>query len=486
MGRRSPSASVSRLLHRGEYRNADGPRSFPQVSLTLEDIDRWDSASIAEVGQAATDRGHATRTAADGLGAVLSAVQWDGHTADAARADMWKTRLEMYRHADLCESVARAASRAAAQVGDLRCEWRAIQDLATSWQVTIDKKFGAVSWTEPPFMSANDKTMLELTAKTVALRIHKLLELADQIDAELAGAITNVRSLGLGGGDVLRSPGLLAQEDRRANQKAAFHAALGREPISVADWETAAALDPHSYEPKNRGVAPNIAVGRIKPVPGQGVVRTNLFIPGDRAWAILDDNLGDARGFDPKAGPEQSRVTLYVDYENGIVVARQNPSVKPGAEPETGTPEVKVSQNPNGSVLIEYLAADPLTPGGEQFAKLSPWKVNGRLVIKPTDAGAIAGGVISDFPAVEIYQDRQGSTTLVDRIMPENIGSLGPFLGLPLSQQLGPGLMGEFPEDVHPAHPPTPSRATVGPNVIPYPAVELGPVDQRVTVPVGN
>lgn len=58
--------------------------------------------------------------------------------------------------------------------------------------------------------------------------------------------------------------------DRRQNEIDAFKQVFGREPTSAADWETAAALDPHSYDPKYKGVGPQIKVVKIRPVPGQG------------------------------------------------------------------------------------------------------------------------------------------------------------------------------------------------------------------------
>lgn len=472
------------------------------MGLSLADIERWDSSSIKAVASSADGQGKATRMTADQLGMIVDGIRWDGHAADAARAAMWQTRQELYRHADEYQTVSEAASRSAPQVAAIKQELRAIQDEAASWGIAIDSASGELTWQVYAGESSAEQTIVQQVAEDIAARIVRLTQRADQIDTELAGAINSadVQALGFGpNGEVPLSPGF-DDVRRRGNQIEAFRKAFGRDPVSAADWDTAAALDPTSYDPKNRGVPANVVVGRIKPVPGQGVVRTNLFIPGRTAWTPFGDNLGDARGFDPSAGPESSRVTFYVDYENGIVVARQNPSVMNG-HAKAGTPDIRVSQNPNGSVLIDYRAADPFSPGGEDIAKSSPWNVNGRLVIKPTDAGPIAGGVISDFPAIEIYSDRNAATTLVDRIMPMNIDPEGPLVGLPWSQQIGPGLMTEFPDDVHlpppglPVHPPlgfpvphmplTPATIAL-PTVIQYPSVELGPVDQHVKVPVGK
>lgn len=303
-------------------------------------------------------------------------------------------------------------------------------------------------------------------------------------------------------GDPPKAP--TPEADRRRNQIDAFKKLFGREPTSSNDWITAAALDPHSYDPKNGGAPPNIVVGRIKPVPGQGVVRTNLFIPGEKAWTPFGDNLGDNRGFNPNAGPEESRVTIYTDYDNGIVVARQNPSVMQSAgeiRRQAGIPDIQVSQNPNGAVLIKYHAADPFSPGGEDIAKATPWNVNGNLVIKPTPTGPIAGGTVSSFPAIEIYNDNAGHTVDLGHIMPRNTSPFGPLAGLPFSQMIGPQLMGEFPDTMVPGlyeptspshlppsslpHPPTVARIPV-PVVIPYPSVNLGDVANPPHVPIGK
>jgi hypothetical protein len=102
------------------------------------------------------------------------------------------------------------------------------------------------------------------------------------------------------------------EANRTYNQMKAFEEVFGHAPLSSSDWATAAALDPHSYNAKNAGVAPNIVVGRIEPVRGQGVVRTNFFIPNEDAVApaglppFYNMNLGDNRGFNPTTGPKNS------------------------------------------------------------------------------------------------------------------------------------------------------------------------------------
>ena len=94
-------------------------------------------------------------------------------------------------------------------------------------------------------------------------------------------------------------------------------------------------------------------------------------------------NLGDNRGFDPVTGPENSRVAVVVDYENGIIVTRQNPSVNATTgEILAGHPDVTATQKSDGSVLLHYNTADPHAFGGEGVSKGIPISVNGTLGIR--------------------------------------------------------------------------------------------------------
>jgi hypothetical protein len=275
-----------------------------------------------------------------------------------------------------------------------------------------------------------------------------------------------------------------SEDERRKNRIEAFRQVYGHDPISQNDWKMAAILDPASYNEKNAGVPANVVVGRIKPVPGQGIVRTNLFIPQKEVWypdvpgGVSGHNFGDNRGFNPDAGPEDSRVAVYVDYENGVVVTRQNPSVDTATgEARTGTPTVGVAQRPDGSVYLRYEAVDPFSPGGESLGKLSPWSVNGNIVIQPTSAGPVVGGNVTSFPAIEIYRDApNGVTTTLSQVMPQNVGQEGPLVGLPLHQQIGQAsLLDSFD------HVKIIPRGTVvvGPEL-----TELGSADNPPTIPI--
>jgi hypothetical protein len=269
-------------------------------------------------------------------------------------------------------------------------------------------------------------------------------------------------SAGIGTFDAAGTPTKAEPEaDRRRNQIEAFVRVFGRPPNSAADWETAEALDPHSYDPKNGGVPPNIVVGRIKPMPGQGVVRTNMFIPSDTVadpafdpLLTIRDNLGDNRGFSPTAGPEESRVSIYVDYENGIIVARQNPSVEADSgRIRAGRPSVSAVQKSDGSVLLRYNTADPFSPGGEALAKSAEVSVNGTIAIEPTQGGPRVGGTVTNFPAIEIYSDRPGANAApLLQSWPQFVdGRWGPDVGLLWHRPIGDASIEGGFNDLRPA-----------------------------------
>jgi hypothetical protein len=281
---------------------------------------------------------------------------WRGPAADAA-AD--RAMRDLGRQQAVRSRLARvhsALGAGGARLSSIRTALLSIVDplRASGWQVHGDGTAIA-----PPYPEIFQSLESAFTAI-----IKRLLDLFGKTDTATATAIDvamtepenlpgeDAVSYGIGPGDVPLSP-KAGTDEQRQNQIDAFREATGRDPRTPNDWRTAAMLDEANYSDKNGNVASNVVVGQIEPVAGQGSVQTNLFIPGEEAWypdplgGISGHNLGDNRGFDPNAGPEASRVALYVDYENGLVVARQNPSIDTRTgDIKVGTPQVNVSQNP--------------------------------------------------------------------------------------------------------------------------------------------
>ncbi|QKT08086.1 hypothetical protein HUN08_13485 [Gordonia sp. X0973] len=233
-----------------------------------------------------------------------------------------------------------------------------------------------------------------------------------------------------------------------------FEKLTGHRPLSPVDLATAAALDPTSKDPKYKGKNANITVTRIRPVPGQGVVRTNHFIKepdvtDPSGSGAFSRNMGDNRGPDPNFSPDHTRVTTYIDYENGLVVMRQNPSVVQNADGspgdvQVGTPRASVMQAANGAVRIRYDANDPVGLGGV-MANVKPGytTVNGDIAVTPTDHGPRIDGTRTNYPWFEAYRTApDGCVTpiAVDKAALGN--SLGPSLSLPYHHDIGSGSNG--------------------------------------------
>ncbi|MEO6793913.1 MAG: DUF4226 domain-containing protein [Mycobacterium sp.] len=238
---------------------------------------------------------------------------------------------------------------------------------------------------------------------------------------------------------------------RRRNQIDAFKEVFHRNPVSASDWATAAALDAHTYDPKFQGVDSEVRVARIAPVSGQGVVRASQWIPQRDVTSFppWKRDFGNEGGPNSHFDPEDTKVTTYIDYDNGIVVMRQNPSVElndsgaPGRV-KVGVPQGSVAQAADGSVRIKYDAGNPLAPGVTTDAH-GPFadhrlSVNGDLVFTPGPGGVHIDGTRTDYPSLEVYQDLPGGTTRTVLIDPAQSGrSAGPVLNLPFHHDVGIG-----------------------------------------------
>ena len=437
------------------------------MGISLADLDRWDPGSVRAVATAAVDRANHFREVAHNQGAIIAKLEWEGASQEAATAQAQAISNSLFKHADDCDRAGRDVSSAASEVESIKAEWTRIQRMADCWGITIDIATDSLHCIPSPdsVQHAEDERHLQVVHDAII----DLLRRADSTDQHLAAAVANATS-GIADGASADAP-LAPDPVQRRNQIDAFRRAFGRDPVNDSDWETAAALDPHSYNPKNKGVEANIVVARIKPVPGQGVVRTNLFIPSKDVWAPTvelppfdnghlmpyDNNLGDNRGFNPYIGPEESRVSIYTDFENGIIVARQNPSVNADTgQVRAGTPDISAVQQTNGAVLLRYNAADPFSPGGEGPAKAIPFSVNGTLGISPGTDGPRVGGTVTSFPGLEIYGDRSGTTTPLLQSWPSfTDDASGPMVGLLPHKDVGdPSIITSFNSVVPQIEPP--------------------------------
>lgn len=329
----------------------------------------------------------------------------------------------------------------------------------------LDDQIGeAVELEKDPRLTESERQLLNLYINGLEKHaiddtkssVDNLNQVRDQYSRQLKLSLANLRKqdgydppIQALYGDLPEAPPHDAEE-RRRNQIEAFKQVFGREPTSAADWETAAALDPQTYDPNFKGAKSEVRVVKIRPVPGQGVVRVSQWIEQRDVTSFppWKRDLGNNRGPNPNFDPEDTKVTTYIDYENGIVVLRQNPSVEetstggPG-QVKVGMPKGSVTQLPDGSVRIKYDAGNPFAPGitsdpNGPFADHTV-TVNGDLVFTPGQGGVQINGTRTDYPSLEVYQDLPNGATHTVLIDPAQSGrSWGPAFNLPGHHDVGP------------------------------------------------
>ncbi|MGJ6122819.1 hypothetical protein QN239_09595 [Mycolicibacterium sp. Y3] len=471
------------------------------MSMTLAELRMW-PAEIKTVVDAATQRAKASRDAAANVQAIVDISTWEGGAGDAAR-DAMKRSATKFEQSGL-DALALAVGANQAHQEALRVV-KMIDNLTDDAHSSSDGEPAIdIDLTSNQVLAPNTNYMTDEAAAKAAQKIARLqgeistiLTAGEAVDSDLARVI----AYGTGGVPPERDPwpaeplGSADSPKREQNQRNAFQEMFGRQPTSPSDWRTAAALDPHSYLPLTKGHPPNIVVGKIEKVPGAGVVQTNAFIDTETAPAGILTNAGDNRGFDSNALPDRSRVTFLIDYENGIVVARQNPSIKlDDGSVLSGHPDISVGQESNGNIHIKFNAADPFTPVLGENTKVLGVSVNGDLFYQPTaDGGIRVGGTTSSYPAWEVnHYSSSGAATPVLQEMPLVDHPL--FLAAPGHSIGDTRLPYEF-NNVFPALPgmgasapgplePAPAGGIPPMIALPPPTTPLGPVGAAPTIPV--
>ncbi|MEO6795324.1 MAG: hypothetical protein ABI253_12955 [Mycobacterium sp.] len=386
---------------------------------------------------------------------------WTGAGAEAFQHRTAADVVKVHGPADMLLGAAWIATRAAeAQAANKGLVLSAV-DAAEREDFRVGDDY-SVTDTYTYYSSAAEQAQREQAAEGhasfIKSRAGNLVNHEDAIARQLTTATAGLHEFGFGdegedggaGGNNGQPHVMLVDDhwktdpERTRNQEQAFEKVYGHKPVTANDWRMAAALDPHSYDPKYHGVPPEIVAGRITPQPGKGVVRSNMFIPTDQVKNVAKDptdvaqgryfpmNLGDNRGPSAAADPEASRVSVFVDYDHGTVVVRQNPTVN--ADGQRGTaaaavPDVHVVQAPDGRVTVDYNAHDAYeNPVGTAMGI----SVNGRITFDPhADCTVGLGGSTTIYPSMETYQYRDGAAPTQLQWTPANSGSAyGPGTSL--------------------------------------------------------
>jgi hypothetical protein len=472
---------------------------------TKSQLQRWESTHLTDAASQWRSSATQSEDLFDQHRATVAApggTEWGGEAKDAALQRAATDLAVVRQQSALQRGGADIAEQGA---GDVRAAQRAALDAireaeANGFIVSEDLSVNDTRTSDPDTAVARHTAATE-HAEDIRWNAERLVQTDGLVGRQLAQKVSELQGIRFDGeGDATKDgiiqavdfkqgpPGQAESEaNRRQNEKDAFKEVFGREPASSADWTTAAALDPHSYDPNVQGVAPEIRVTRIAPVPGQGVVRASQWIEQrDVISGPFTRDFGNGRVADPHFDPADSKVTTYIDYENGLVVVRQNPSIElndtggPG-QVKVGVPEAVVQQSSDGAVRIKYDAANPFAPEIAQNPPWpladNPWTVNGDLVFTPTADGVHVDGTRTNYPSMETYQDLPNGSTRTILIDPAIAGnSTGPMVNLPEHHDVGIGGRAFAPFDTGAWNPKYDVQ-------IPLPSTEAGPVTTPPVVP---
>ncbi|MBB3754158.1 hypothetical protein FHT44_006680 [Mycolicibacterium sp. BK634] len=413
------------------------------MTLTVSDIERWNAGDVREVFHAASTRAQANFDAADGLATLPAFESWGGEAAEAAAQAIGQTRRDLDANGNEALAVASGARSAADNIERVKSELATLKADADALGMEIDP----LSDTVVPGPEVRNPIEAELKQAQLQPRLDKIVAEANVVDIALATAIN------MAGGKTpipVSDPTTTPGTDQRGNQSAAFRAVYGHDPVTANDWQMAAALDPRTYDPRDGRTPAEVRVVKIRPVPGQGLVRVSQWIEQrDVSNLPPSRDFGNNRPADPHFDPSNSKVTTYIDYERGLVVMRQNPSIEQTdgggvGQVKVQAPSGSVTQTPDGAVRIQYSAGNPFAPPIAQAppAPLADhqWTVNGDLVFTPGADGVHVDGTRGDYPSLEVYQDLPDGTMRTVLIDPAESGrSWGPFANLPFHHDIGIG-----------------------------------------------
>jgi uncharacterized protein YukE len=148
-------------------------------------------------------------------------------------------------------------------------------------------------------VSGDSTSKAEQHSSAIGAALRELMVVADDNAKKIRDAAAEIRACGNQLPEGLDPSGaehvVGTQEARDQVSAETFNDMFGRYPLSPSDWHTATALNPNSYTEKYQGVQPEIKVGHIDPVPGQGVVRTRASSSNTRCstgrtttWVTID------------------------------------------------------------------------------------------------------------------------------------------------------------------------------------------------------
>ncbi len=152
------------------------------MTVSIEDIDRWDAGDVREVFHATRSRAEAAFEAADGIAELPAFGSWGGEAAAAAKDAIDESRTLLTAQGNEAAAVAQAASRAAEEIEQVKSNLAQLRADAESLGMEVD----AASSTVVPGPSLAGAPPMEIELKQAQLQTRLNQILADAAAADLA------------------------------------------------------------------------------------------------------------------------------------------------------------------------------------------------------------------------------------------------------------------------------------------------------------
>ncbi|WP_141564406.1 TPR repeat region-containing protein [Mycolicibacterium palauense] len=158
----------------------------------MTDLDTWDPGSIRMVATAATDRATSLRDIAHNQDAIITNLEWQGLSYEAAASMATAISNSMLAHADECDQAGRDVASAASEVESIKAEWTRIQRMADRWGIGINTATGELHYVIPD--DPAELAEVEHHVQIVHDAIVDLLRRADSTDRHLTSVVNNAIS----------------------------------------------------------------------------------------------------------------------------------------------------------------------------------------------------------------------------------------------------------------------------------------------------
>jgi hypothetical protein len=333
------------------------------MSLTIEDVQRWDPAAVRAVGDAARTRARLSTDTADSLPRF---PEWTGPGSEEAKAAIEKSRQALMRDAAAAWAAARSADAAAVNVQIVKDNLQQVLDTARDCGMVVDPVTGAVRPAVPGLALANDWN----NAKILEEAIKQVLAQADTVDESLAAAMDQAD-------DVVDVP----PEARPIPLPRA-----GASAEDVEQWWKSL-----SQKDRERLVAEHPAeVGNLNGIPAAARDTINT--------AVMNDDLDRITGTAAQHGVSPDQVLAdprrYGLSGDDVTRYRNAVRVREGLDHQRGTEPDPAHQRP--VMLWKY---EPLADRGQGRAAIAignPDYADNTSVVVPGTGSSVASGWLSD------------------------------------------------------------------------------------------